>query len=71
MILNVNGKSVDVAARPDTPLLYVLMNELRLKGPRFGCGLGQCGACTVHVEHHLDAMKVCKIGLGRLVVVED
>jgi nicotinate dehydrogenase subunit A len=35
---------------PDTPLLYVLRNELGLHGPRFGCGLGQCGACTVHVD---------------------
>ena len=50
MILNVNGKSIDVAARPDTPLLYVLMNELRLKGPRFGCGLAQCGSCSVLVN---------------------
>jgi nicotinate dehydrogenase subunit A len=39
-----------VAAAPDTPLLYVLRNELGLRGPRFGCGLSQCGACTVHVD---------------------
>ena len=38
-----------MAAAPDTPLLYVLRNELGLRGPRFGCGLSQCGACTVHV----------------------
>ncbi|WP_050420648.1 (2Fe-2S)-binding protein [Bradyrhizobium tropiciagri] len=49
--LSVNGKTVPVAVDdPDTPLLYVLRNELRLHGPRFGCGLGQCGACTVHVD---------------------
>ena len=45
--INVNGKSWPVTASPDTPLLYVLMNELRLKGPRFGCGLAQCGSCSV------------------------
>ena len=39
-----------MAAAPDTPLLYVLRNELGLRGPRFGCGLSQCGACTVHVD---------------------
>ena len=49
--LNVNGRTVSVTVDdPDTPLLYVLRNELGLRGPRFGCGLGQCGACTVHVE---------------------
>jgi aerobic-type carbon monoxide dehydrogenase small subunit (CoxS/CutS family) len=45
--INVNGKLWPVAADPDTPLLYVLMNELELKGPRFGCGLAQCGSCSV------------------------
>ena len=45
----VNGRRHRVVATPDTPLLYVLRNELRLQGPRFGCGLAQCGACTVHV----------------------
>jgi len=50
-VLNVNGKRVSVTVDdPNTPLLYVLRNELGLHGPRFGCGLGQCGACTVHVE---------------------
>jgi aerobic-type carbon monoxide dehydrogenase small subunit (CoxS/CutS family) len=43
----VNGRDVSVSASADTPLLYVLMNELRLKGPRFGCGLAQCGSCSV------------------------
>jgi nicotinate dehydrogenase subunit A len=47
--LTVNGRSHVVAAPPDTPLLYVLRNELGLNGPKFGCGLGQCGACTVHL----------------------
>src|SRR4030095_8508970 len=45
--IKVNGRAWPVAASPDTPLLYVLMNELELKGPRFGCGLAQCGSCSV------------------------
>jgi nicotinate dehydrogenase subunit A len=48
--LKVNGKPRNVNAEPDTPLLYVLRENLALKGPRFGCGLAQCGACTVHVD---------------------
>lgn len=48
--ITVNGKHHPVQATPDTPLLYVLRNELDLSGPRFGCGLAQCGACTVHVD---------------------
>ncbi|MBA1272590.1 (2Fe-2S)-binding protein [Stutzerimonas azotifigens] len=48
--LHVNGQAHPVSADPDTPLLYVLRNELGLKGPKFGCGLGECGACTVLVE---------------------
>ena len=49
LAITVNGKRHVVEASPDTPLLYVLRNELRLHGPRFGCGLAQCGACTVHL----------------------
>jgi nicotinate dehydrogenase subunit A len=48
--ITVNGKAHEVAAAPDTPLLYVLRNELNLNGPKFGCGLAQCGACTVHID---------------------
>ena len=48
--IKVNEREWKVAAAPDTPLLYVLANELLLQGPRFGCGLGQCGACTVIVN---------------------
>jgi aerobic-type carbon monoxide dehydrogenase small subunit (CoxS/CutS family) len=47
LTIKVNGRTVPVAATPDTPLLYVLTNELELKGPRFGCGLAQCGSCSV------------------------
>ena len=48
--IRVNGADHDVAAQPDAPLLDVLRNDLSLNGPKFGCGLGQCGACTVHVD---------------------
>ncbi|WP_203780574.1 (2Fe-2S)-binding protein [Paractinoplanes rishiriensis] len=48
----VNGESRTVEADPDTPLLYVLRNDLGLLGARFGCGLGLCGACFVHVDGH-------------------
>jgi len=48
--LTVNGKKHTVSAEPETALLYVLRNDLKLKGARFGCGLGQCGACTVLSE---------------------
>jgi nicotinate dehydrogenase subunit A len=48
--LNVNGHGHDIDAEPDTPLLYVLRDELGLNGAKFGCGLGQCGACTVMVD---------------------
>jgi nicotinate dehydrogenase subunit A len=49
--LNVNDKAVVVRIDdPDMPLLYALRNDLALRGPRFGCGLGQCGACTVHID---------------------
>jgi nicotinate dehydrogenase subunit A len=50
MKLNVNGRDHDVDAEPDTPLLYVLCDHLELNGAKFGCGLGQCGACTVMVD---------------------
>src|SRR6187549_1591126 len=48
--LKVNGRSHTVDVEPATPLLYVLRNDLGLQGPRFGCGLGQCGACTVIIN---------------------
>ena len=49
-LLNVNGNATRVEVAPDTPLLYVLRNDLNEQSPRFGCGLAQCGACTVHVD---------------------
>jgi nicotinate dehydrogenase subunit A len=48
--LSVNGSTHTVTADPDTPLLYVLRDDLGLNNPRFGCGLAQCGACTVHLD---------------------
>jgi nicotinate dehydrogenase subunit A len=48
--LNVNGKTQTVEADPDMPLLYALRNDLGLNNPQFGCGLAQCGACTVHMD---------------------
>jgi aerobic-type carbon monoxide dehydrogenase small subunit (CoxS/CutS family) len=50
MTLKVNGRTHTVEADPSTPLLYILRNDLGLQGPRFGCGLGQCGACTVIIN---------------------
>ena len=50
LTLKVNGASHTVDVEPATPLLYVLRNDLGLQGPRFGCGLGQCGACTVIIR---------------------
>jgi nicotinate dehydrogenase subunit A len=57
IVVQVNGSRHAVAATADTPLLYVLRNELRLHGPRFGCGLAQCGACTVHLGD--EAIRSC------------
>jgi nicotinate dehydrogenase subunit A len=49
-VLKVNGADRRASVEPDTPLLYILRNDFELNGPRFGCGLAQCGACTVLVE---------------------
>jgi aerobic-type carbon monoxide dehydrogenase small subunit (CoxS/CutS family) len=55
--LTVNGTGHTVDVEPSTPLLYVLRNDLDLRGPRFGCGLGQCGACTVIIKG--EAVRSC------------
>jgi aerobic-type carbon monoxide dehydrogenase small subunit (CoxS/CutS family) len=62
--LNVNGRSVSVDADPGTPLVYVLRNDLALNGPKLGCGSGQCGACTVHVDGR--AERSCQTPLSAL-----
>jgi aerobic-type carbon monoxide dehydrogenase small subunit (CoxS/CutS family) len=60
--LTVNGKSVSLDVAPDTPLLWVLRDNLHLTGTKFGCGIGQCGACTVHLDGV--AQKSCQIPAG-------
>ena len=60
--LNVNGKAVTVDVAPDTPLLWVLRDALHLTGTKFGCGIGQCGACTVHIDGV--AQKSCQFPIG-------
>jgi nicotinate dehydrogenase subunit A len=60
--LKVNGVSRSVPAEPDTPLLYVLRNDLELNGAKFGCGLAQCGACTVLVDGR--AVRSCVTPVG-------
>jgi len=50
LVLNVNGTDHEISADPQTPLLYVLRNDLRLNAAKFGCGLGQCGSCTVVID---------------------
>jgi nicotinate dehydrogenase subunit A len=60
----VNGVTQTINAAADTPLLYVLRNDLGLNGPRFGCGLSQCGACTVHVNGR--PVRSCVFPLSRV-----
>jgi nicotinate dehydrogenase subunit A len=60
--LTVNGKIHDVDAAPDTALLYVLRNDLALNGPKYGCGLGECGACNVIVDGALARSCVIPVG---------
>jgi len=57
--LAVNGKKQVVDVDPDTPLLYILRNDLQLNGPKFGCGLGQCGSCTVIMDGN--AIRSCQV----------
>ncbi|HEY5938808.1 MAG TPA: (2Fe-2S)-binding protein [Kofleriaceae bacterium] len=64
MKLRVNGKPVAVDATPDTPLLWVLRDDLGLTGTKFGCGIAQCGACTVHIDGQ--ARRSCVMPVGEL-----
>jgi nicotinate dehydrogenase subunit A len=68
--LRVNGKEHVVDVSPDTPLLYVLRNDLGLNGPKFGCGLGQCGACTVIMDGSavLSCVMPVKLAIGHKIL---
>jgi nicotinate dehydrogenase subunit A len=72
--LNVNGRSASVTVDdPNMPLLYALRDNLGLHGPRFGCGLSQCGACTVHLDGKAVrscVMPLSAVGNGRIVTLE-
>jgi aerobic-type carbon monoxide dehydrogenase small subunit (CoxS/CutS family) len=60
--LTINGKEVEVDAAEDTPLLWVLRDGLGMTGTKYGCGIAQCGACTVHIEG--EAVRSCITGVG-------
>ncbi|MDB2336368.1 (2Fe-2S)-binding protein [Flavobacteriaceae bacterium] len=62
--LNINGKKITVNADEDTPLLWVLRDELSLKGTKFGCGIAQCGACTVHIND--SAVRSCSLPVSSI-----
>src|SRR5215470_13394542 len=71
--LRVNGASKTVQVEPDTPLLYILRNDLELNGPKFGCGLAQCGACTVLVDGkpvRSCIAPVSSVARGRITTIE-
>jgi isoquinoline 1-oxidoreductase alpha subunit len=62
--LTVNGKTHEVSATPETPLLWVIRDELGYVGTKFGCGIGQCGACTVHIDGV--AMRSCQMTMEKM-----
>lgn len=71
--LNINNRTYSVDADPDTPLLWVLRDELELKGTKFGCGIAQCGACTVHLNGN--AVRSCSLPVsaaqkGKITTIE-
>jgi len=71
--LNVNGQQYMVAVDPETPLLFVLNDELGLRGPRFGCGMAQCGACTVIMRGHVVrscVMAISAVGQDKVTTLE-
>jgi len=65
LTLNVNGKSHTVDVEPETPLLWVLRDTIGMTGTKYGCGIAQCGACTVHVDGQ--AMKSCSVNAAAVV----
>lgn len=72
MEINLNGKKVNVTSSEDTPLLWVIRDELNLTGTKFGCGQAQCGACTVHINGN--PVRSCalplKLAKGEIVTIE-
>ena len=62
MELKVNGKSYPIDAEPEMPLLWALRDELGITGPKYGCGIAMCGACTVHVDGV--AVRSCQLQVG-------
>ena len=64
MHLKINGKPYDLDVEPEMPLLWVLRDELGITGPKFGCGIGVCGACTVHVDGA--AVRSCSLPVGEV-----
>ncbi len=64
MQITVNGKPLEVDVEPEMPLLWVLRDELGITGPKYGCGIAQCGACTVHIDGY--AMRSCQLAIGDL-----
>ena len=73
MKLQVNGNSYDVASAGDTPLLWVIRDELGLTGTKYGCGMAQCGACTVHLDGQ--PIRSCQtalsdVGAGKITTIE-
>ena len=66
--LDINGRPVAIKAAPETPLLWVLRDELLLTGTKYGCGIAQCGACTVHADGQ--AIRSCQTPIGSLAGVK-
>ena len=64
MEISVNGEKRQIDVAPDMPLLWVLRDELGIMGPKYGCGIAQCGACTVHVDGM--AVRSCQLAIGDL-----
>jgi isoquinoline 1-oxidoreductase alpha subunit len=72
--LNVNGKVMEADVDPDTPLLWTLRDTLGITGPKFGCGVGACGACTVHVDGQARrscTLPVSAVGAAKITTIDD